>query len=87
VSEGIAIDAKTRWEAMALLRVLEKSKPWTVQLRFDRWVVYGRPESFEEAEMALGLVAAWAGERGLDSVVDQAGEALLRLHAGREAVL
>jgi len=64
--------------------VLEGLEPALVWTRFGELTSIARPSKEEEA--ARAYVLGWAGERGLDSVVDGAGNVVLRAPAspGRE---
>lgn len=68
----------SRWDAIALLRLLCAHHAWTVQLADDRWLVVARADTETEAGLAVGLVRAWAEENGSDAVLEHRPSVLIR---------
>jgi hypothetical protein len=82
----ISVEIATRWEAVSLLRLLDRFRPWTVQLAPDRWMVVGRLDSMASAETAEQLLARWAAESGRAEVAVAIGDDVRHIPAdGRTA--
>src|SRR5262245_4115080 len=56
VSETFAVEARSRWDAIALLRTLTSYHAWTIQLGETRWLVVGRADTEAEASSAVNAV-------------------------------
>ena len=67
------VEARNRWDAVALLRILTGYHPWTIQLGEDRWLVVGRADDDEAGADALRLVDGWALDRGQAGVTATMG--------------
>ena len=74
MSETFAVEARSRWDAIALLRLLSGYHAWTIQLGEARWLVVGRADSEEAASSAATAVAAWAREHGVPELEALVGD-------------
>jgi hypothetical protein len=61
---SFSVEARSRWDATALLRLLDAHHAWTVQLGQDLWVVAGRAETEADGRLVTRIVSQWARERG-----------------------
>ena len=78
---AISVEVPTKWEAVALLRLLDRFRPWTVQLAPDRWVVVGRIDTQQGAVVATQMLANWAAEAGRRGVDVAFGDAVRHIPA------
>jgi hypothetical protein len=74
VSQPLTIELGTKWEAIALLRLLDRYRPWVLQLGPDRWIVTGRLDTEESASAASRLLAQWAADGGRDHLTVSFGD-------------
>lgn len=74
MSETFAVETRSRWDAITLLRTLTSYHAWTIQLGETRWLVVGRADTEAEASSAVDAVAAWASDRGLADITALVGD-------------
>jgi hypothetical protein len=67
------VEARNRWDAVALLRLLPNCNPWTIQLGEDRWLVVARADDDEAGADAVRLVDRWGLDRGQQGVTPTMG--------------
>jgi hypothetical protein len=78
VSGQFSVELTNRWDAIAMLRLLEPYHSWTIQLGEDRWLVVGRAESKQARHDARESIVAWARERGTPEVAATFGDGAFR---------
>jgi hypothetical protein len=59
---SVSIEVATHADAVALMRVLDRFHPWTVQLAPEHWIVVARAERRERVDAAITDVSRWAAE-------------------------
>jgi hypothetical protein len=73
VNGPFTVEARNRWDAVALLRLLAGFHPWTIQLGEDRWLVVARADNEDAGDDAVRLVDRWALDRGQPAVTATLG--------------
>jgi hypothetical protein len=83
VSETFAVETRSRWDAIALLRTLTSYHAWTIQLGETRWLVVGRADTEADASSAVSAVEAWARDRGQPEITALVGDDVPAVARGR----
>ena len=81
VSMPLSIELGNKWDAISLLRLLDRFRPWTLQLAPDRWIVVGRLDTEDSAKAASQMLAQWAADGGREEIVVSFGDDLQRIPA------